>query len=124
MRNRPREQYDLLLTSRPIPDHGMLRRNEGACGPVGEPIMKTCVIVQTEIRHYRAQRKVTPLKPGDQALGTEETSFLNVLQKMIGRLTADFELRRDLMQECRFHLWRIRHKGEHPCQTRSWYLQN
>ena len=62
--------------------------------------------------------------PGDLVSGNERSKFLEVLQKMIGRVTADFELRRDLLQECRFHLWRIQHKGEHPCRTRSWYLQN
>jgi DNA-directed RNA polymerase specialized sigma24 family protein len=94
------------------------------CELIANPFMKTCVIVQTGIRHHRVQTQATPPKPGNLALGTEETSFLSVLQKMIGRLTADFGLRQDLMQECRIHLWRIQHRGEHPCQTKSWYLQN
>jgi DNA-directed RNA polymerase specialized sigma24 family protein len=64
------------------------------------------------------------VNPGDLVLGNAAPSFLNVLQKMIGGVTADFALQQDLMQECRIHLWRIQRKGEHPGQTRSWYLQN
>ena len=86
--------------------------------------MKTCEIAQAGISRHPVRALGTPLNPGDLVLGNEASSFLNVLRKMIAGVTADFALQQDLMQECRIHLWRIQHKGEQPCQTRSWYLQN
>jgi DNA-directed RNA polymerase specialized sigma24 family protein len=86
--------------------------------------MKTCEIAQAGIRCQPIRALVTPVKPGDLILWNEASNFRNVLQKVIGRLTTDFALRQDLMQECLIHLWRMQHKGEHLCQTSSWYLQN
>jgi RNA polymerase sigma factor (sigma-70 family) len=44
------------------------------------------------------------------------------LERTVDRLTSDYTLRKDLMQEALIHLWKI--QMQRPGQTESWYLQN
>ncbi len=44
------------------------------------------------------------------------------LLRMIGRITPNFALRQDLLQEALIHLWLI--EARRPGQTKSWYLQS
>jgi RNA polymerase sigma factor (sigma-70 family) len=52
----------------------------------------------------------------------EDSEIRARLSRMIWRLTPDFALRADLMQEALIRLWQIQIKE--PAQSRSWYLQN
>ena len=44
------------------------------------------------------------------------------LLRMIGRITPNFALRQDLLQEALIHLWLT--EARRPGQTKSWYLQS
>ena len=44
------------------------------------------------------------------------------LLRMTGRITPDFALRQDLLQEALIHLWLT--ETRRPGQTKSWYLQS
>ena len=53
---------------------------------------------------------------------TEHRSMLQSLTQLVQRITANFALRDDLMQEALVHLWLT--EARRPGQTRSWYLQS
>src|SRR5260370_27860063 len=44
------------------------------------------------------------------------------LLRIIGRITPNFALRQDLLQEALIHLWLT--EARRPGQTKSWYLQS
>jgi len=52
----------------------------------------------------------------------DRTSTKDALLRMIGRITPNFALRQDLLQEALIHLWIT--ETRRPGQTRSWYLQS
>jgi DNA-directed RNA polymerase specialized sigma24 family protein len=52
----------------------------------------------------------------------EDTTFCELLRRIIAQFTADRVLQDDLMQECLIRIWRL--ENEEPGRTRSWYLQN
>ena len=52
----------------------------------------------------------------------DRPSMKDALLRMIGRITPNFALRQDLLQEALIHLW-LR-ETRRPGQTRSWYLQS
>ncbi len=49
-------------------------------------------------------------------------SMKEPLIRMIGRITSNFALRQDLLQEALVHLWLT--EARRPGQTQSWYLQS
>src|SRR5260221_6452872 len=56
------------------------------------------------------------------AMHQDGTSVREPLLRMIGRITPNFALRQDLLQEALIHLWLM--EVRRPGQTRSWYLQS
>src|SRR5947209_4552850 len=52
----------------------------------------------------------------------DEPSMKDTLLRMTGRITPNFALRQDLLQEALIHLWLT--ETRRPGQTRSWYLQS
>ena len=52
----------------------------------------------------------------------DEPSVKDSLLRMTGRITPNFALRQDLLQEALIHLWLM--ETRRPGQTKSWYLQS
>jgi DNA-directed RNA polymerase specialized sigma24 family protein len=52
----------------------------------------------------------------------DDLGFRDLLRRLVFHLVAETELRKDLMQEALFHLWRM--ESQSPGQTSSWYLQS
>src|SRR2546426_9306953 len=52
----------------------------------------------------------------------DELSTKDSLARMVRRMTANFALREDLLQEALIHLWLT--EARRPGQTKSWYLQS
>ena len=52
----------------------------------------------------------------------DEPSVKDSLLRMTGRITPNFALRQDLLQEALIHLWLT--ETRRPGQTKSWYLQS
>ena len=52
----------------------------------------------------------------------DEPSVKDSLLRMTGRITPNFALRQDLLQETLIHLWLT--ETRRPGQTKSWYLQS
>ena len=59
---------------------------------------------------------------GRRAMFLDEPSIKELLLRMVGKMTANFALRDDLLQEAFIHLWRM--ETRRPGQTKSWYLQS
>jgi DNA-directed RNA polymerase specialized sigma24 family protein len=53
---------------------------------------------------------------------TEQLTTRELLSKLVGRMTTDYALRDDLMQEALIHFWLIEH--QRPGQKPSYYLQS
>src|SRR5258708_6407223 len=56
------------------------------------------------------------------AMYQDGLSMKEPLIRMIGRITSNFALRQDLLQEALIHLWLT--EARRPGQTQSWYLQS
>jgi len=56
------------------------------------------------------------------AMYLDEPSVKHSLLRMTRRITPNFALRQDLLQEALIHLWLT--ETRRPCQTKSWYLQS
>ena len=56
------------------------------------------------------------------AMNRDRPSVKEPLLRMIGRITPNFALRQDLLQEALIHLWLM--EARRPGQTKSWYLQS
>ena len=56
------------------------------------------------------------------AMSQDGRSVKEPLLRMIGRITPNFALRQDLLQEALIHLWLT--EARRPGQTKSWYLQS
>src|SRR2546428_9446774 len=56
------------------------------------------------------------------AMCLDEPSTKDSLLRMTGRITPNFALRQDLLQEALIHLWLT--QTRRPGQTKSWYLQS
>src|SRR5262245_22575936 len=59
---------------------------------------------------------------GSSAILIENSEVLLQLQRLVGRMTCNPALRKDLMQEAMIHLWQVQEKF--PGQTTGWYIQN
>src|SRR5438093_208661 len=80
----------------------------------------------------QSNQRVTEVHPKESQLPKEvnkstsmhldEPSMKDSLLRMIGRITPNFALRQDLLQEALIHLWLM--ETRRPGQTRSWYLQS
>src|SRR5438093_6366227 len=80
----------------------------------------------------QSNQRVTEVHPKESQLPKEvnkstsmhldEPSMKDSLLRMIGRITPNFALRQDLLQEALIHLWLM--ETRRPGQTKSWYLQS